>query len=210
MAMRQISHEGTGRAVVMLEDGRQSEALALQEQFLSHARRYLRGRDDETDWILDQWEFTLSALREDHLRLIGGVDWITKKWLLDTFRRSEGLTWKDPWLESLDLQYHDINPSKGFLSSLTPTDPIANFNRSIRSVEASSIPPSNTRAAGRGSCVRLIQKLGGSYVVNWDSVALKDRLHLKMPDPLETYVGETKLRLVEAVQTPSNESGNDT
>ena len=45
--------------------------------------------------------------------LIGGVDWITKKWLLETFMESEGIGWDDPWLQSLDLEYHNIDPAKG-------------------------------------------------------------------------------------------------
>ena len=47
--------------------------------------------------------------------LIGGVDWISKKWLLSTFMEEEGLSWQDPWLQSLDLEYHNINPGKGLV-----------------------------------------------------------------------------------------------
>ena len=50
--------------------------------------------------------------------LIGGVDWISKKWLLETFREAESLTWHDPWLQSLDLEYHNINPARGLFFAL--------------------------------------------------------------------------------------------
>src|SRR6187397_1728582 len=50
IATRQISHEGTGRALVELEDGRSRDALDLQDAFLAHAQRVLGGRDEETDW----------------------------------------------------------------------------------------------------------------------------------------------------------------
>src|SRR5450432_3590012 len=61
MATRQISHEGTGRAVVPLDDGRTRSALDIQQEFLAHAQRALGGRDEETDWILENWNFTLEA-----------------------------------------------------------------------------------------------------------------------------------------------------
>src|SRR3954469_15723909 len=51
-ATRQISHEGTGRAVVQLEDGRTRSALDIQREFLAHAQQAMKGRDSETDWIL--------------------------------------------------------------------------------------------------------------------------------------------------------------
>src|ERR1700722_10912975 len=62
LATRQISHEGTGHAVVQLDDGRTRSALDIQQEFLAHARRTLAGRDEETDWIMESWAFTLDAL----------------------------------------------------------------------------------------------------------------------------------------------------
>ena len=50
----------------------------------------LRGRDAETDWILESWAFTLDALGSKPELLIGGVDWISKKWLLEIFREERG------------------------------------------------------------------------------------------------------------------------
>jgi hypothetical protein len=83
----------------------------------------------------------LDALRNKPDSLIGGVDWISKKWLLDTFRESEGLTWQDPWLQSLDLEYHNINPEKGLFFALTPAKRIGEFNDSMRRPEANADCP---------------------------------------------------------------------
>src|SRR5712675_166386 len=44
LATRQISHVGTGRGAVQLEDGRTRDALDLQHEFLAHTQRHLRGR----------------------------------------------------------------------------------------------------------------------------------------------------------------------
>ena len=48
-------------------------------------RKHLGDADEETDWLLESWRFTLDALPNKPEALIGGVDWISKKWLLETF-----------------------------------------------------------------------------------------------------------------------------
>src|SRR5207248_8186979 len=67
-------------------------------------------RSAETDWLLESWSFVLEALDKNPQSLIGGVDWITKRWLLETFMESEKLKWDDCWLQSIDLEYHNIDP----------------------------------------------------------------------------------------------------
>jgi len=187
MATRQISHEGTGRGVVPLEDGRTRSALDIQREFHAHAARVLGGRDVETDWILENWAFTLDALCTKPELLLGGVDWISKKWLLETFCESEGLTWQDPWLQSLDLEYHNINPARGLFHALTPAKAIGAFNAHAARPEATRVPPADTRAHGRGLAVSLFQERKLPYVINWDTIAIESARQLPMPDPFETY-----------------------
>ncbi len=192
MATRQISHEGTGGALVQLEDGRTRSALDIQHEFLAHAQRQLGGLDEETDWVLDRWAFTLEALGTKPELLIGGVDWISKKWLLDTFRESEGLSWNDPWLQSLDLEYHNLNPAKGLFFALTPAKAIGEFNDSVRRPEAMRTPPADTRAHGRGLAISLFQGRQLPYVINWDSISLENAAYLPMPDPFDIYENEVR------------------
>ncbi len=196
LATRQISHEGTGRAVVQLEDGRTRSALDIQREFLTCAQQFLGGRDAETDWILESWAFTLDALCTKPELLIGGVDWISKKWLLETFRESEGLTWQDPWLQSLDLEYHNINPARGLFYALTPAKAIGEFNQRAGRPEAMSKPPADTRAHGRGIAVSLFQDRKYPYVINWDAISLDNTPYLSMPDPFETYESQVRTLLV--------------
>ena len=192
LATRQISHEGTGHAVVQLDDGRTRSALDIQREFLAEAQRALDGRDAETDWILETWAFTLDALCTKPELLLGGVDWISKKWLLETFRESEGLTWQDPWLQSLDLEYHNINPAKGLFFALTPAKGIGEFNQRVQRPEAMSRPPADTRAHGRGVAVSLFQERQLPYVINWDGITLDNSPGVPMPDPFDTYESEVR------------------
>ena len=173
IATRQISHEGTGRAEVALEDGRTRSALDIQEEFLAHAAARLSGRDEETDWILEMWAFTLNALRTKPELLLGGVDWISKKWLLDTFRETEGLTWQDPWLQSLDLEYHNIDPRQRALLRPHAAPRRSENSTSVRRPECTPAP-ADTRAHGRGLAVAHFQKATSPYVINWDSITLEN------------------------------------
>jgi proteasome accessory factor A len=187
---RQISRDMTGEWLIEREEGSTIGAIDLQLQFLALAEKHLRKRDDETDWLLDAWSFTLAALGQRRESLIGGVDWITKKWLLETFISAEGLEWDNPWLESIDLAYHDINPRKGLFFGVTPAKTIGEWNDSVRQARAATSPPANTRAAGRARAIETLRDANRPYVINWDSIACDNREYLIMGNPYETYARE--------------------
>lgn len=187
---RDISRDPTGAWIVRLENGKTIGALDIQWQFYELAQTHLGGASEETDWLLESWSFTLEALGSKPEALIGGVDWISKKWLLETFMESEGLTWDDPWLQSLDLEYHNIDPEKGLFFGLSPAKRIGEWNNSVRRSEATAHPPPNTRAAGRAQAVAWFQKSDQPYVINWDSIACDNRDFLVMGNPFEDYTAE--------------------
>src|SRR5438270_2799673 len=184
---RDISRDPTGRWLVDLENGRSMGALDIQWQFHELAQKHLRNSSAETDWLLESWSFPLEALEQNPHSLIGGVDWITKKWLLETFIESEGLSWDDPWLQSVDLEYHNIDPARGLFFGVTPGKRIGEWNNSVRRPDAARTPPSNTRASGRAQAVASFQERNQSYVINWDSIACDSRDFLVIGDPFKTY-----------------------
>ena len=187
---RDISRDPTGAWIVRLENGKTIGGLEIQWQFYELAQKHLGGANEETDWLLESWSFTLDALGNKPESLIGGVDWITKKWLLETFMESEKLNWDDPWLQSLDLEYHNIDPEKGLFFGVNPAKRIGEWNNSVRRTEASYHPPANTRAAGRAQAVAWFQKRDQPYVINWDSIAYDNRDFLVMGNPFENYTAE--------------------
>jgi hypothetical protein len=205
---RDISRDPTGEWVVDLENGRSIGALDVQWQFHELAQRHLGGRDAETDWLLESWSFTLDALERNRDALIGGVDWITKKWLLETFMESENVGWDDPWLLSLDLEYHNIATETGLFFSVTPGKRVGEWNNSIRPETATGIPPANTRAAGRARAVARFQEEHQPYVINWDSIARDSRDFLVMGDPFQTYNDDVDEFLAKP-RTPSSDADDE-
>lgn len=192
-ATRAISRDASEKWIIRRAEGDTCDAMDVQRAFLGAAERRLRGQDPETDWILDQWNFTLDCLRAKPEALLGGVDWITKRWLLNSFRESEKLAWDDPWLQSLDLEYHNLNPETGLFHAVEASSKtIGEFNARARRSAALTTPPANTRAWGRGIAIRQFLSGGQSYVVNWDSVSLEGGSHLTMGDPFRSYDEEMR------------------
>jgi proteasome accessory factor A len=202
-ATREISRDPSHEWVTLLENGKTIGAIDVQWQFHDFARKHLGGASEETDWLLDSWSYTLEALGSKPESLIGGVDWITKKWLLETFIESENLTWDHPWLQSLDLEYHNIDSKKGLFFGVTPAKRIGEWNDSIRRPEAMMNPPTNTRASGRSRAVAEFQSGDQGYVINWDSVASDSRDFLVMGDPFEDYVDDVQRFLAHVSARPS-------
>ena len=189
---RDISRDATQQWIVRLENGKTIGALDVQWEFHHLAQKHLRNSSAENNWLLENWGFVLEAIATNHQALIGGVDWITKKWLMETFVESEGLSWDDPWLQSIDLEYHNIDPLSGLFFAVTPGKRIAEWNNNVRRSSATHVPPANTRASGRARAVAFFQDCNSPYVINWDSIACDNRDFLVMGDPFQTYNDEVE------------------
>jgi proteasome accessory factor A len=153
-AVKQISRDADLKAVVRLNDRRHLSGLEIQECYCEAARRELAGADPETDWILHEWTETLRLLMEDRSRLVGKLDWVTKQWLLERFVREEQIGWDDPWLASLDLEYHNINPERGLHRGLEAEGNVWRLTTEEDIEQALSVGPADTRGGLRGICVR--------------------------------------------------------
>ena len=130
------------------------------------------------------------------------IDWVTKKWLLDMFVESEGLDWHDPWLQSLDLEYHNVNPNRGLYLDLERKGLTKRVLTEADIDRASCEPPQNTRAYARSEVVRALSENRVRYIVDWDSVYLENEKHLNLRDPFKTYK-DTVAEFVKEIRTAS-------
>jgi proteasome accessory factor A len=167
-ALKIISRDPTLRVTVPLADGRQLRALDLQRQYLEFAKRTLAGQDADTDWTLREWEHTLDDLDTDPRRCRDRLDWVAKHWLLETFADAEGLTWDDPWLQALDLEYHNVRREEGLQSELVREGKMIRFITDDHVRQAIVHPPADTRAYFRGQCVAKFAKQ--MTAVQWDEI----------------------------------------
>jgi Pup amidohydrolase len=153
-AVKQISRDADLKVTVQMKDRRALSALEIQEQYYDAAQRTLTGKDLETDWVLQNWGETLRLLTQDRQLLIGKLDWVTKQWLLETFIREERIGWNDPWLASLDLEYHNVNPERGLYLGLEAEGKAWRMTTEADIEQALSAGPRDTRGGLRGLCVR--------------------------------------------------------
>ena len=189
-AIRDISRDMDFKWEVQLENGRYTTATDIQFQYLELAQRYLKGRDEEVDWVLDEWRFVLNGLMYDPMSLMDRVDWVTKKWLLETFIENEGLEWHDPWIQSLDLEYHNLNPKKGLYLDLLERGAIKRIVDVERINQAIVTPPADTRALARSQVMRALSSQKSRYAIDWDSIYVEEDKYLNLEDPFLTYQAE--------------------
>lgn len=209
-SLQEISQDQDRQWLVQLQSGKTISAIDIQEQFLAAAQTHCRGQDEETDWVLNQWEAVLRDLRGDYTKLVGRIDWASKLWLLESYREAEQAGWQDPMLKSLDLEYHNLNQGKSLYYGLLEEGRVPRLITDSAVAIAADHAPKNTRAFGRGELVKHLLA-GGSpsepdeprpderffpaYVINWSIFQVRGRAPFPMPDPFRTYVQDVRSHL---------------
>lgn len=183
VAVKQLSRDPDLKAMVRLKNGRRLSALELQEYYCETAGRKLAGSDEESDWLLTQWGETLHLLAQDRAQLVGKLDWVTKQWLLETFMQEERIGWDDPWLASLDLEYHNVNPEQGLYLGLEADGKVWRMTTDEAIDGALRNGPRDTRGGLRGLCVQRFSDQIQS--MQWERIQFAGGLrthHLDMRD----------------------------
>jgi proteasome accessory factor A len=181
-SFRSLSRSSAPPWRATLADGTSADALGLLFQFHRKAKKLFQGRDAETDCLLQLWARTLDGLSTQPDSLIGIVDWISKKHLLDAFVSREKLSWEDPWLKAQDLEFHQIDPTRSFGLAMADTDGLWN---PVDLQSAKHEPPQNSRARVRSRLMRDIQGKDCSYHVDWAEVSGPDEKHSLLPNPFQ-------------------------
>jgi proteasome accessory factor A len=113
----------------------------------------------------------LNALETDPAALTDRLDWVAKYRLLDTFREEQGLTWSDPYMQSLDLEYHNIDPELGLYYGLEQAGQMRRLVTDSRIEAAASCPPEDTRAFIRGV---FVERFGSAVrSIGWNGIAFQ-------------------------------------
>nr|EDZ40446.1 MAG: Conserved protein of unknown function [Leptospirillum sp. Group II '5-way CG'] len=191
-ACRAISHDLSMRWNLQDLEGRILSALDMQEMFLEKAVKAYSGRDEDTDWVLEEWGKILSDLaKKDPSLVTDRLDWAAKYNMISAFRESENLEWNDPWLESLDLEYHNIDPAKGLFHILEEEGRHRRLIPPSISETGATCPPSFTRAEGRAQAIdRILENPEMLYIIQWFGIQINQGDVLYMLEPLKNYRDE--------------------
>ena len=187
-AIRQVSHDTSLSACIMMTDGRMLSALQVQMEILEAAIQYANryGLDSVDDSVgndvLVRWAGVLDGLETDPLLVANIVDWIAKKRIVDGFAQRHNLQIDDARLKAIDLQYHDMRVDKCLALRAGLVELCAKPDVMTAMVK----PPESTRAFFRGT---VLQRWPNDVIAaNWDSVVFdipnQGLKRVPMPEPL--------------------------
>ncbi len=179
-AIREISHDPTGRRTVRLANGRELSALQIQTEYLERARDFAQRRglveDPVHARVLDLWTRTVTAVDTGDLSLVEReIDWVIKLRLLERYMAKHGMELSNPRIAQLDLAYHDITRSRGLYYLLESRGAVARVSRDLDIFEAKSVPPQTTRARLRGDFIKRAQERRRDFTVDWVHLKLNDQ-----------------------------------
>jgi proteasome accessory factor A len=177
-AIREVSHDITGRRRVRLANGREASALEIQREYYEKAADFLarRGADPVTERVLELWGRTLTAVETGDLDLVDReIDWVTKYQVIERYRGKYDLPLSSPKVAQLDLAYHDVNRERGLYYLLERKGAVHRVCNDLAIFEAKSVPPQTTRARLRGEFIKRAQEKRRDFTVDWVHLKLNDQ-----------------------------------
>ena len=203
-AIREMSHDMTGRRTVRLADGRAMSALDMQTEYLTRVRAFADREGMTTGThgrVLELWERTLRAVETDNLALVDTeIDWVIKWRMLDRYAAKHRLSLDDPRLAQLDLAYHDVNRRRGLFYLLARRGLVTRETSDLEVFRAKTVPPQTTRARLRGEFVKAAQAKRRDFSVDWVHLKLNDQAQRTVlcKDPFAS-VDDRVARLIESM-----------
>jgi proteasome accessory factor A len=177
-AIREVSHDLTGRRKIKLANGREASALEIQREYFDKATDFIdrRGGDTTVKRVLDLWDRTLTAIDTGDLSLVDReIDWVTKYQLIERYRARDDLPLSSPRVAQLDLAYHDVNRNRGLYYLLERNGAVERATTDLAVFEAKSVPPQTTRAKLRGEFIKRAQEKRRDFTVDWVHLKLNDQ-----------------------------------
>ncbi|HNV15369.1 MAG TPA: proteasome accessory factor PafA2 family protein, partial [Dermatophilaceae bacterium] len=203
-AIREMSHDMTGRRTVRLADGRSMSALDMQSEYFTRVRAFA-DREGLTDGaharVLELWERTLHAVETNNLALVEReIDWVIKWRMIERYAAKHQLSLDDPRLAQLDLAYHDVNRRRGLFYLLQRRGLVTREASDLEVFRAKTVAPQTTRARLRGEFVKAAQAKRRDFSVDWVHLKLNDQAQRTVlcKDPFASVDARVD-RLIEAM-----------
>lgn len=210
-AIKTVSHDMHGTAVLDMADGTRKCALEIQGTYLRLADRFVREHGDEialniadAPECLELWGKALDAVHfSDITELATWVDWAAKYRFVQSMRlRHPDLT--TARIRQFDLDYHDVANGHIF-DSLVAHGQMHTMLTDAEVKAADVTPPADTRAALRGAFVAAAQGAPGcTWSADWTHVSAsvpdaKPR-EAELLDPFDSQPSEDYRKVMELLQ----------
>jgi proteasome accessory factor A len=169
-ALRAICADPDLRASVELANGERRTALEIQRYYFEACRRFVDrcGPDhEEAREILRLWGETLDALEEEPNRMLGKLDWVTKRYLLEQLGADAPVAAR----RKLDLRYHEL-AQDGYYLRLEAAGVAPTLVEPEEVRKAAHFPPEGTPATLRGQLIRRFADLKNPGRASWSTYLL--------------------------------------
>src|SRR5215475_7458615 len=191
-AIREVSHDITGRRKVRLASGKEASALEIQQEYFTKASEFVdrRGGDVVAKRVVELWGRVLGAVESgDFTNVDREIDWITKLRLLESYQRRHDLPLAHPRIAQMDLAYHDLRRNRGLYPLLEKRGQVDRVASDIEIFEAKETPPQTTRARLRGEFIKHAQEKRRDFTVDWVHLKLNDQAQRTVlcKDPFRAY-----------------------
>ncbi|RJQ77587.1 Pup--protein ligase [Amycolatopsis panacis] len=177
-AIREISHDLTGRRQVRLAGGREASALDIQREYHARAVAHLKenGSTPANERVVELWGRALEAVEvQDFSKIDTEIDWAIKHRLVERYRAKHDLDLSSPRVAQIDLAYHDIRRGRGVFDLLQRKGLVQRVTDDGEIEVAKDTPPQTTRAKLRGDFIAAAQAAGRDFTVDWVHLKLNDQ-----------------------------------
>jgi proteasome accessory factor A len=177
-AIREISHDLTGRRQVRLAGGREASALDIQREYYARAVEHVRTNESgpTAQRVIELWGRALDAVeQQDFSKIDTEIDWAIKHRLVERYRSKHDLDLSSPRVAQLDLAYHDIRRGRGIFDLLQRKGLVKRVTDDGEIELAKDTPPQTTRAKLRGDFIAAAQAAGRDFTVDWVHLKLNDQ-----------------------------------
>ncbi|GHE82430.1 Pup--protein ligase [Amycolatopsis deserti] len=177
-AIREISHDLTGRRPVRLAGGREASALDIQREYYGRAVQHVQANDSgpTAQRVVELWGRALDAVeQQDFGKIDTEIDWAIKHRLVERYRAKHNLDLSSPRVAQLDLAYHDIRRGRGLFDLLQRKGLVRRITDDGEIELAKDTPPQTTRAKLRGDFIAAAQAAGRDFTVDWVHLKLNDQ-----------------------------------
>ena len=152
---------------MLMKNGQKMSPIEVQRWYLERAKLFLKDRVEvqlENREVVRFWEETLDTLESNPEKLIGRIDWITKRYLLETSGAD-----LDYWQrKKIDLRYHELG--NGYFDRLRGRGLTLDFYQDDEIEEAVKEPSSPGRVRLRSRLIKSIALKDQYMTISWSQV----------------------------------------
>ncbi|MCA9558717.1 MAG: proteasome accessory factor PafA2 family protein [Myxococcales bacterium] len=168
-ALHALIADPTLAAKVPVRGAAPMTALELQRWYLDRARKFLAEAPApslEAHEVVRLWGEALDALANEPGALLGRIDWLTKRHLLESAAATAPFAVR----KKIDLRYHELGD--GYLAQMEAVGLAPRLVTPTEAEAAVRVPPAESPARQRGRLIRELADRELPATVSWDSVRI--------------------------------------